>query len=528
MSRPDNSHVSPLTPGDLDPGSNVARGTLWNLLGTGLPILLALVTFPVLIGAIGTARFGVLTLAWVVLGYFGLFDLGLGRATTKFLAEAFGRNRVEEARALLWTSLGLNCLLGVVGGITLAALSPLLVKQTLNIDTVLQPEALRAFYLLALSVPIVTLATAARGVLEAKQSFGLLNALQVPASTLTFLMPLAVLPFSNNLVWLIGALIVSRLIGAAAFLVASLWIVQSPFAGPFLARKKLGRLFSYGGWLTVTNVVGPLMVYADRFVIGSLSSMSAVAYYATPYEAITRLWILPQSLTRTIFPIFAAGTDRRRRASIYNNALKYLALLLAPIVVTVVVFAPDLLRLWIGEEFAQRSSLVLQILAVGVLINSLALIPYTLIQGLGRPDITAKFHLLEAPFYLLMLWYGVRHFGIVGAATTWTIRVSADGMLLTFYVRLSGWLGTSNENVRLPQSLALVAGLVCCGWLLSTLSDGAGIKLIAWTLLFIGASYGTWRGLLLQHERQRFQRIIAESPARLVRIFSKNSQQGRP
>src|SRR3712207_2166233 len=78
------------------------RNTVWNILGTALPLLLTLLTFPVLIRSIGTERFGVLAIAWVVLGYFGLFDLGLGRATIKFMAEAFEHGRVVEVRGLFW------------------------------------------------------------------------------------------------------------------------------------------------------------------------------------------------------------------------------------------------------------------------------------------------------------------------------------------------------------------------------------------------------------------------------------------
>jgi len=369
--------------------SSVARNTFWNVLGTGLPLLLALLAFPILISSIGKERFGVLAIAWVILGYFGLFDLGLGRATTRFLAGAFERNQDVEARALFWTSLSLNAILGVAGGITFAALSPLLVQDVLTISPTLQTEGLNAFYLMALTVPLVNLTSAVRGVLEARHRFGLLNAIQVPTSALTYLAPLLVLPFSLSLTWLIGALAVSRLIGIVAFVIAALGCLESPFAGPFFARKKLRELFSYGGWLTVSNVIGPLMVYADRFIIGSLSSMTAVTYYSTPYEAVTRLWALPQSLSRTVFPIFAADTAKQRDARIYKNAVKYLALILAPVVTTIIVFAPDLLRLWLGEAFVENSTLVLQILAAGVLINSLALIPFTYIQGApSRPSYT--------------------------------------------------------------------------------------------------------------------------------------------
>src|SRR3712207_974417 len=92
--------------------SAIGRNTLWNLFGTGLPILLALLTVPAIIHGAGAARFGVLTIAWAVLGYFGLFDLGIGRAAIKFLAEAFEHRRVVESRGIFWTSAVLSGMFG--------------------------------------------------------------------------------------------------------------------------------------------------------------------------------------------------------------------------------------------------------------------------------------------------------------------------------------------------------------------------------------------------------------------------------
>ncbi len=53
--------------------------------------------------------------------------------------------------------------------------------------------------------------------------------------------------------------------------------------------------------------------------------------------------------------------------------------------------ANDGLRLWLGPEFARNSTAVLQLLAVGVFFNTLGVLPWVLIQGAGRPDLTAKF-----------------------------------------------------------------------------------------------------------------------------------------
>jgi O-antigen/teichoic acid export membrane protein len=496
--------------------SAIIRNTAWNFLGTILPILLAVITVPVLIYSIGTQRFGVLAIAWAVLGYFGLFDLGLGGATTKFLAEALAHGRIAEGRALFWTSLIFNATLGLIGAFVLAVLSPLLVGSVLNIPVEIQAEALGAFYLVACSVPLVTLLETLQGALEAQHRFGLLNVLQIPTSTLTQAAPLLVLPFTYNLSWIVGAMVLGRLLSVVVFFVAAVRQLESPFGGPFFLRKRLGSLLSYGSWLSVTKAVDSLLIYADRFIIGSLSSMSAVAYYTVPYAAVTRLSVLPESLTRTMFPIFSAETEPGRRTRLYSNATKYLALVLAPCTATVIAFTPELLRLWVGEDFAQNSTAVMQILAVGVFLNSLAMIPYILIQGLGRPDITAKFHLLETPFYLLLLWYGLLHWGIAGAAVAWTVRAGVDALLLAFYVRLNNYLSPPPSVARLRWTLTFALLLVLGGWLLYELVDDLILKVGIWGLLSLLASFVVWQKLLTSEEQDSFTNYVKSISARMI------------
>lgn len=184
--------------------------------------------------------------------------------------------------------------------------------------------------------------------------------------------------------------------------------------------------------MTVSNVVSPLMSTMDRFLIGAQVSMAAVAYYATPSEVITKLLIVPASLVGVMFPAFSAsyGRDRARAAGLYARSIKYVFLILFPVVLLVVGFARPGLSLWLGADFAQHSFRVLQWLALGVLMNGLACVPFGLVQGAGRPDLTAKLHLIELPCYLLALWWLVSSYGIVGAAIAWTARVGMDAVML--------------------------------------------------------------------------------------------------
>jgi O-antigen/teichoic acid export membrane protein len=193
-------------------------------------------------------------------------------------------------------------------------------------------------------------------------------------------------------------------------------------------------------------------------VIGSMVSMTAVAYYATPYELVTKFWLLPGALMGVMFPAFSASfaQDRNRTALLLGRSVKSVLLMLFPITLCTIVLAQDGLKFWLGAEFARNSFRVLQWLAAGVFLNSMAQSPFALLQGVGRPDLTAKLHLIELPLYLLLLWYLIRTWGIEGAAIAWTVRVTLDAL---FLFGLARRLLPGNRPMRL-RTAVLPAGLI--------------------------------------------------------------------
>src|ERR1019366_7658910 len=160
-----------------------------------------------LVHALGTDRFGVLTIAWMVVGYFSFFDLGLGRAMTNLVAQKLATESDQELPAIIWTANLLMGALGVLGAIVLALLSPVLVQHLLKTPPALQVETTRAFYLLSLSVPFVISTAGFRGILEARQKFGVINIVRIPMGVATFAAPLIVLPWSKDLTAVVGVLL---------------------------------------------------------------------------------------------------------------------------------------------------------------------------------------------------------------------------------------------------------------------------------------------------------------------------------
>ena len=407
----------------------VAHGALLNLAGHAAPLAAAVVAVPPLISAIGSERFGFVALAWALVGYFSFFDLGLGRALSRIVAERLSTSRQGELVPLSGSTLTLTLALGAAAGIVLYVAAEWLCTRILKLPAALANEAIAAMQIIGACLPLVTLTAALRGLLEGARQFGWVNAIRIPLGILTFVAPLLVASASVHLAALCAVLFLLRVValaahwGVCAIVLPSLAVLAIPKR--HLAREVLG----YGAWVTVSNIVGSLMVYIDRFVIGAQISMAAVAYYSAPYEVITKIWVLPGALTGALFPALAGATSGEARA-LYRKGLMTLLATAVPIALLTGLLAPYWLKLWLGADYAERGTGAAQWLALGVAVNCVAHVPFALLQARGRADLPGKLHLLELPCYLALLFALIPARGIEGAAIAWCARCVIDAVLL--------------------------------------------------------------------------------------------------
>jgi len=436
----------------------VASNSLWNLAGQVAPLLLAAVAIPILVHQLGVDRFGVLSLVWILVGYFSLFDLGIGRAITKLLAEKIALRDFEAASSLIWTGLVCITLLGICFGAVLFAVAPYFLNSVLKIPPVVRQETLECVPWLAAVVPIVTATCGLRGMLEAQQNFAAVNGLRAAFGISTYIGALAVLPFSHSLFPVVVSQAGARIVSGVLHYWVCKRCIPTFSLGARVNRGALRALVGFGSWLTVSNLLSPIMVYLDRFLIGALISVSAVAYYTAPFDAITKLWLVPAALTGVLFPAFSealALRDQGRASLLYERSIAVVLLVLFPVILAVVLFAHEGLQLWLGGNFADRSTIILQVLAIGVFTNSLANMPFALLQASGRPDLTAKMHLIEVPCYIVMAYWLIRARGIEGAAFAWTLRLTIEAAVLFFLLR--GFLPRTVWATMAAGAVVLVA-----------------------------------------------------------------------
>ena len=416
----------------LTSGKLLAQNTIWNFLGQGLPMIAALFTIPMIIKGLGTDRFGILTLVWIVIGYVSLFDLGLGRALTQLVSKKLGEKDLEDIPALIWTAMIIISFFGIIGMSILFLIAPWFVTKILKIPSIYTHETIHSMYLLAACLPILIITSCIRGILEAYQKFFVSNLIRIFIGLCNYVGPVIVLIFSNSLVYVVATLITGRLITLILYFFACSNIVENFSKKIEFNKSYIKPLMSFGSWLTISNIIDPIMSYFDRFYIINIFSLSVVAYYTTPQEMIIRLWAIQGAIMGVLFPAFCSEyvKNRERTTYLYYQSIKYISLLMFIPVFLIIIFAKTGLNLWIGSDFANHSYRIAQILAISTFFIAFSSAPYGLIQATGRSDITTKILFFQLPVYIPALWFFSHWYGLTGVALASLIRVIVASIIL--------------------------------------------------------------------------------------------------
>jgi O-antigen/teichoic acid export membrane protein len=459
------------------------RGSAWNFIGMVVGTLISFVGYPLLVRGLGTERFGVSSIAGAVVGYFMVFDLGLARASIVVLGEALEKRQERRISGLFWSGQALMFLLGTLGASALACAAPYLCRSVLHIPPGLVHESIWGLTLVSLSIPLMIVFSAQLGLLGNLGRFGYLNTARTLMNVLTWVAPLVALHFQNDLISVFGAMLAGRALTIVFSLTLCLVVEPSIRRPRFASWLEIVPLVRQGGWMTITNLVSPLMTYMDRMLLGALASLSAVTYYAVAGDTSQKLMIFQASIVGALFPLLPGmlAADRESAMAACRSAFHLLVITVLPLVLVASAFGDLFLVRWIGPDVGGASARPFLILLLGVFINSFAHIPFSLLTAEGRARYAALLHLVELPFFLVLLYLLVPSWGASGAAIAWTIRVVFDTAVM-------GWGGRSPfVGTKVWRQDSRWIGVTCLVLLAGCFPTGAWVRraldmslLLAW------------------------------------------------
>ncbi|MDO4681790.1 MAG: oligosaccharide flippase family protein [Lautropia sp.] len=419
---------------------------LWSVTGLATPLISAAVFIPLLLSRIGNERFGIIALAWALLSSASALDLGIGRATTQYLATLRGQKKLYEVPATIGVAWRLSLTYSVLGALVFLILIAFDVESLINHETVSAAE-LKTSALIVISVlPIQVLTALYRGISEAFEDFKATSLVRLYLGVVNFAGPFLVSLYTDSLVALTTALFVCRLAGLVMqYYAANRW-VRKVRAGLVrhgdrharikardgkAIRKQLNR---FGKWMTVSNIAHPLLMQSDRFIIASAISAAAVTAYYIPYEIIIQSTMIASAVTTVMFPMLtarlqASPEEGRKVFLLWRNRLLIVSALLY--VVLSIAF-PVILHYWMGDKVGPESTTIGQILCLGAFFYTVSVIYTSYLHAQGRVRICATIQLIELAIYIPVLYFVTMHYGLYGAAISWVCRSFFDAAALAF------------------------------------------------------------------------------------------------
>ena len=399
----------------------IAKNSFYNILGFAIPTLFAIPSLGILGRILGLESFGLFTLAFAVVGYASIFDGGITRAVIREIS-VFRDDLVEQVK-IISTSSFVVLILSILASLLLYFGAESL-TVFLNVSVTKFEQVVKSFKLLSLVIPFFLLSQIWIAFLEGHERFINLNIQRVLGGIVMSTMPVVLCLIEPTIFHAIVGLVIGRII---SFLIALFACRKIIFQSKISFDKVVfRRLMTFGGWVTISNIISPIMVYFDRFITSNIVGASNVALYSAPAEGVGKASNLPFALARALFPRLSYITDEKEKRELERQSYLYITLVCLPVAFIGFWFAPELMKLWMGDKFGGLDAQVLRVLLVGFYLNALALIPFSLLQAKGNARITAVIHLAEILPYLWLLYYMTTNYGIVGTAVAWSTRMLAD------------------------------------------------------------------------------------------------------
>jgi O-antigen/teichoic acid export membrane protein len=417
--------------------------TLFNIAGNILPAVAAMVFLPLIMKNLGDESFAVFLLILIIVGTSGIFDFGIGRSITQKIssekdihlkAEIF----ISSLVGLLFISFIINILLFILF---------LLLRETSEIYA----EMFRIFWLLSFSIVFSLLNVSTKSYLEGMHLFRDINIYKTLTGLTIFVFAYYITKQSNDIIYITLMILIVRILHFYLLLKNILKLESFSLKYKYFNISMLKELFSNGKWFAISNIIGPLTMYMDRFIISGLLAASIFNYYALSMEVAVKILIFPMSIMSVFFPILVTYYNERNFDSIRKTTKKmylYIFFLIGLPLILLFNYSELFLTLWIDENFALNANHTFRIILLGVIVSSLTQVSFTLLQATKKAKSTGLVHLYTFIPYAILLFLMTKEYGLNGASYTW---IGRSILVFIIFNIIYNFKKVKNENINIKS-----------------------------------------------------------------------------
>jgi len=454
---------------------SLARTTIASVAADGVLALSSVVVVPYLIGHLGTEQYGIFALITVLAGQLVGLHLGIGWAATRRIAETDARAEPGAREATVRAVLALGAAGSALVAVAFAAVASLAWRRMFHASAAVTDVALAtvpAGVLIAATQPALQ---GLHGILYGQQRFFVLVGLRLGHGLARLAVAVVAVAMGGGVLATAWSQAVVDLIVVIATGLALLYASRGPGSlGRVLGEAR--AVASLGIPFAIAGVFASLLADVEKLAISIARSVEDFTYYSVPFNVTLRLTVFAVAFASVLAPRLSALIAEEARpaaADLVRRAVRVSQAGMVAVVAPLIALLPELLRLWLGAEFAARSTLPTRILLVAMLPRTLGFVTESVLRAVARPLVFTVLYAAELPLHLVAVFFLVRALGIRGAALAWTLRVCLDAAAQWTLARrgLHAPLGRAIDAVGPPLALALLAA--AC-----QLLDGPGSLLV--------------------------------------------------
>jgi O-antigen/teichoic acid export membrane protein len=472
--------------------------------------IVAIVTTRYTALGLGPDEYGLYALVFVTLAYSSVLDVGLNFALVKQVAEHDVHRERGRIEALLGAA---TVVYAAVTALLVAALvlaRPWIVRHVFNVPPELAARAETALLVLACAIPFASLSTIFNALLRGLMRFEYVSVLST-VSNCVFSIGAAVLVHRGGRIPAVVALYAAVTVAGAAM---SWLMARRALPGltiPVRARwTDVRRLLAFGRFMALNQVSATVLQQLDKVLVGRLLSVGMLGYYTVPCSVSQRLNALGAAVANVAFPFSSARLARGEHDEFhrgYFQAARLLAWITMGPALVVVVYADDILRLWLDDAFAAHGASVLRLMAVAMWAIAIASLDAVSIEGSGRPWVTSVFMAAAGVVNVVGLLVLVPRFGITGAAmasATAHILLACLDIVFCNLAVLGLGLGTWLRRVGAPSAATAAVSLPLLLLARGLIVDVASLLVVAALATAATLAIG-YTVFLAAHERRSVQ-----------------------
>lgn len=400
--------------------NRVLRNSFYGVVQFAVPTLLLLGFTPVFIHKMGTEQYGLWMLATSALGLMGIAEFGLNTAISKFMAEFVESGNTDALSAVVSAGLIAYILLGFGLVVPLYIFSPALAGIFKPSQSISVEQIGIVIRIMSLGFVPLLLRSGAMSIPIGLQRFRVPAMVTIGYQIMNYTAALMVVLLGGSVAQVVRSTVVVLWITALGSLFAA-WRMLKPFNLKFsLNRSKevLRRLFSFSLMSGISGLGSQIFSFADRLAVGAVLGLDAVAYYTVIITVAAKILQGNGALTSALMPAVStwmASGDIRRVRTYFLRATTSLLALNFLITSMLLLLSETLLRLWMGEAFADQVLLPFRALIVIYALISLNAPAHFVAYGMGNPGINALVGIVGGCLTIGLIFICGKTLGLLGA-----------------------------------------------------------------------------------------------------------------